>query len=146
MKPKLKKNDTLLPLCSDALKKNTMNYSKLFLLIFCSFFAGIVSSCFGIGGGIIYVPSLIIIYRFDMNTAAATSQFALLFTSLSGLSMYVYYGYPNYYLGLILAIGSLIGGSIGSKISSNINSNILQKIFSIILIIVSINLLYDVFM
>jgi uncharacterized membrane protein YfcA len=81
-----------------------------------------------------------------MNNAAATSQFALLFTSISGLCIYIYYGYPNYYLGFILAIGSLIGGSIGSKVSSSINSNILQKIFSIILVIVSINLLYDVFM
>ncbi|HEX5520011.1 MAG TPA: sulfite exporter TauE/SafE family protein [Candidatus Nitrosocosmicus sp.] len=118
-------------------------YFRLSLIIFFSFFAGILSSSFGIGGGIIYVPSLIIFLEFNMNQAAATSQFALLFTSFSGLLFYIYYGYPNYGMGFILSIGSLLGGLAGSKLSSKVSSNSLQKIFSIILIIVSIKLFYD---
>jgi uncharacterized protein len=146
IKSKVKKKDSLQSTTyhiSD--NENKICYVKLFLLVFFSFLAGIISSCFGIGGGVIFVPSLIILYKFNMINAAATSQFALLFTSLSGLSIYVYYGNPNYFIGLILAIGSLLGGSIGSKISSKTNSNTLQIIFSIVLVTVSIKLLYDVF-
>ncbi len=146
IKSKLVKNNVLKPTeYGISNNKNNIRYLKLFVLVFFSFFAGIISSCFGIGGGIIFVPSLIILYNFTMNNAAATSQFALLFTSLSGLIIYIYYGHPNYFMGFILAIGSLLGGSIGSKISSRINSDSLQKIFSIVLVIVSIKLLYDVF-
>ena len=116
---------------------------KLFLLVTLCLFAGILSSSFGIGGGIIFVPALIILLGFNMNQAAATSQFALFFTSLSGLLLYIYYGYPNYPMGFSISIGSLIGGTLGSNLSSKISSNSLKKIFSIILIIISIKLLYD---
>ncbi len=145
IKSKFMKNDNLKPIKYDIFNdKNNIRYYKLFMLVFFSFLAGILSSSFGIGGGIIFVPLLIILYNFKMNNAAATSQFALLFTSLSGLFIFVYYGHPNYFLGLILSIGSLLGGSIGSKISTRINSNTLQKMFSVVLVIVSIKLLYDV--
>lgn len=146
IKSKVKRNNSLQSTTHNISdNENRICYVKLFLLVFFSFLAGIISSCFGIGGGIIFVPSLIILYKFNMINAAATSQFALLFTSLSGLSIYVYYGNPNYFIGFILAIGSLLGGSIGPKISPKANSDTLQKIFSIVLVIVSIKLLYDVF-
>jgi uncharacterized protein len=125
--------------------KNDISLIKLLFIVISSFFAGILSSSFGIGGGIIFVPSLIILLGFDMNQAAATSQFALLFTSLSGLLIYIYYGFPDYFIGIVLSIGSLIGGSIGAKISPIVPSNILLKIFSAVLIIVSIKLLFDGF-
>jgi uncharacterized membrane protein YfcA len=118
-------------------------FHKLLLLIIFCFLAGILSSSFGIGGGIIFVPALIILLEFNMKQAAATSQFALFFTSLSGLLLYVYYGYPNYPMGFSLAIGSLIGGTIGSKFSSKISSNSLKIIFSIILIIMALKLFFD---
>ena len=117
--------------------------TRLFLLIIFCLSAGMLSSSFGIGGGIIFVPVLIIFLGFDMKQAAATSQFALFFTSLSGLLLYSYYGYPNYPMGFSLSIGSLIGGTIGSKLSSKISSNSLKIIFSLVLITISIKLFYD---
>jgi uncharacterized protein len=74
-----------------------------------------------------------------------SSFFAGVFTSLSGLLIYIYYGFPDYFIGIVLSIGSLIGGSIGAKISPIVPSNILLKIFSAVLIIVSIKLLFDGF-
>ena len=128
------------------LKCDNIKFSwSMLLLIISSFFAGILSSSFGIGGGIVFVPSLIIFFGFDMIHAAATSQFALLFTSLSGLIFYVYYGLPEYYMGIILSLGSICGGIIGSKISTKFHSNILQKMFAIVLVVVSIKFLYDEF-
>ncbi len=145
LKSRLKNDKQSNSTCDIVLPTSGISYFKLFLISLSSFFAGILSSSFGIGGGIIFVPAFIIFFGLNMNQAAATSQFALLFTSLSGLAIYIYYGYPNYSMGIILSIGSLIGGSIGSKISPKISSNVLQKIFSFILIIVSIKLLYDGF-
>ena len=55
-----------------------MKSIKLFILVIFSFIAGILSSSFGIGGGIIFVPVLIILLGFNMKQAAATSQFALI--------------------------------------------------------------------
>lgn len=144
LKSRLKKDKLIESSKSDNVHHDSRSYYVRFsLIVLFTFFAGVLSSSFGIGGGIIFVPSLIILLGFNMNQAAATSQFALLFTSLSGLLFYIYSGYPNYSMGVILSIGSLIGGLMGSKLSSKVSSNSLQKIFSIILIIVSLKLFYD---
>ena len=78
-----------------------------------------------------------------MKTASATSQFALIFTSLSGLALFIMDGKPIYYMGFILSIGSIIGGTVGSMLTGKLNSNLLLKIFSILLLIVSFKLIYD---
>lgn len=129
----------------DNIKKFSLDKVKYFLLILFAFFAGIVSSSFGVGGGIIFVPCLVIICGYKMNVAAATSQFALMFTSFSGLIFYLYQGIPDYPLGIVLSMGSVIGGFLGVKISTKVNPSLLQKVFSIVLILVSLKLLYDGF-
>ena len=124
-------------------KGNYWKSSKLLMLVIFSLMAGILSSSFGIGGGIIFVPCLIIILGFDMKKASATSQFALIFTSLSGLTLFIIDGKPNYYMGFILSIGSIIGGTLGSMLTDKLKSGLLLKIFSILLLVVSLKLIYD---
>lgn len=113
------------------------------VLITLSFIAGIISSSFGVGGGIIFVPCLIILMKFSVKFSTATSQFALIFTSLSGLVIFVLQGRPDYQMGLILSIGGIIGGTIGSLLSMRINSSTILKIFSGLLVVVSLKLIYD---
>jgi uncharacterized membrane protein YfcA len=116
---------------------------RLVILIALSFIAGIISSSFGVGGGIIFVPCLIILMKFNIKYSTATSQFALIFTSISGLMIFISQGRPDYQMGLSLSIGALIGGTIGSFLSMRINSSLILKMFSGLLVIVSLKLLYD---
>ncbi len=116
---------------------------RLSILVIFSLLAGTLSSSFGIGGGIIFVPCLIIILGLNMKTASATSQFALMFTSLAGLTLFVIEGKPDYFMGFILSVGSIIGGTIGSMLTSRMKSTMLLKIFSILLLVVSLKLIYD---
>ena len=116
---------------------------RLIFLISLSFLAGIVSSSFGVGGGIIFVPCLIIIMRFSIKNSSGTSQFALIFTSFSGLLLFILQGKPDYQMGLILSIGSIIGGTLGGFLAPRIDSSLLLRIFSGLLIVVSIKLIYD---
>ncbi|TVP39873.1 sulfite exporter TauE/SafE family protein [Candidatus Nitrosocosmicus arcticus] len=122
---------------------NYLDFSRLLILVIFSLLAGTLSSSFGIGGGIIFVPCLIILLGFNMKTASATSQFALIFTSLSGLTLFIIDGKPDYYMGFILSVGSIIGGTVGSMLTGKMKSHLLLKIFSIILLIVSLKLIYD---
>ena len=116
---------------------------RLVILIALSFIAGIISSSFGVGGGIIFVPCLIILMKFNIRYSTATSQFALIFTSISGLMIFISQGRPDYQMGLSLSIGAIIGGTIGSLLSMRINSSLILKMFSGLLVIVSLKLLYD---
>ena len=74
------------------------NLSKqiMILAIGASFFAGIISGLFGVGGGIIFVPLMVVAMGLSMKNAAPTSQFILLFASASALITHTLLGHPDF--------------------------------------------------
>lgn len=108
-----------------------------------SFAAGIVSSLFGIGGGIIFVPLMILLLRMTMLRAGPTSQLILLISSTVGVLTHAILGHPDYVHGSFLAIGAFVGGQVGARLSHRIEESILKKLLSIILIGAAIKLLFD---
>lgn len=117
----------------------------LFYLILISgtFGAGIISSFFGIGGGIIFVPILVIIYKLKMINASPTAQFTLLISTITGLLTHIILEHPDYSYGIALAFGAFFGAQLGSRSIHLVNENILSKIFSFSLIMIAINLVID---
>lgn len=113
------------------------------VLIFGNFGAGIISSFFGVGGGIIFVPILVIIYKMKMINASPTAQFTLLISTMTGLITHIMLEHPEYSYGILLALGSFFGAQLGSRSIQRINENILSKILSFSLIIIAINLIID---
>src|SRR5688500_12112330 len=69
------------------IKKTLDRIPKLlfYLILFSgTFCAGVISSLFGIGGGIIFVPILVIMYKMKMINVSPTAQFTLLITTITG--------------------------------------------------------------
>ena len=126
---------------NSVLSRPKFNMNSIFIkVIFCfgSFVAGIISSLFGIGGGVLFVPLLVLIIGMNMSSAVPTSQLALLSTSLVGTFTHVILGNPEYVYALFLSIGSFAGAQIGAKASGIFSSSTLEKIFAILLIAVAI--------
>jgi len=121
------------------------NTSKqvMLLVIGASFFAGIISSFFGIGGGIIFVPLMIITMGMGMKNAAPTSQLVLLFTSFAGLITHSILGHPDYLQSLLLAVGAFGGGLIGARLSLEIKERSLQILIAVVIIIAAIKLFIE---
>lgn len=117
----------------------------LFYLILISgtFGAGVISSFFGIGGGIIFVPILVIIYKMKMINASPTAQFTLLVSTITGLLTHIILEHPDYSYGIALAFGAFFGAQLGSRSIHLVNENILSKIFSFSLMMIAINLVID---
>ena len=108
-----------------------------------SFFAGIISSFFGIGGGIIFVPLMVVGMGMAMKRAAPTSQMILLFASLSGVITHSLLGHPDFLQAGFLAIGSFIGGLVGARLSIQIKERNLQILVSVVLLIAASKLFFD---
>ena len=108
-----------------------------------SFFAGIISSFFGIGGGIIFVPLMVVGMGMAMKRAAPTSQMILLFASLSGVITHSLLGHPDFLQAGFLAIGSFIGGLVGARLSIQIKERNLQILVSVVLLIAAAKLFFD---
>jgi uncharacterized membrane protein YfcA len=106
---------------------------------------GFISSLFGVGGGIIYVPVMVLLMRFPGYIATATSTFTLVFTSAAGVSVHLTQGS---YSGVLpeaasLALGVLIGAQIGALISVRLahRQALVRRLLSVALIVVSLRLL-----
>ena len=113
------------------------------LAVGASFFAGIVSTFFGIGGGIIFVPLMVVGMGMTMKRAAPTSQLILLFSSLSGIVSHSFLGHPDFIQAGLLAIGSFAGGLIGARLSIDIKERYLQITVSAVILIAAGKLFFD---
>ncbi len=121
------------------------NLSKqiMILAIGASFFAGIISGLFGVGGGIIFVPLMVVAMGLSMKNAAPTSQFILLFASASALITHTLLGHPDFYQALLLSAGAFVGGLVGARISLEIKENALKILISVVMIAVAVKLFID---
>ena len=126
-------------------KQNVMTKEIMLFAIGASFFAGIISSFFGIGGGIIFVPLMIVGLGMTMKKAAPTSQFILLFASLSGVISHSLLGHPDFLQAGLLALGSFVGGLIGARLSLDIRERYLQILVSVVLMAAAAKLFFDSF-
>ncbi len=127
------------------LESKEHNLSKQ-LMVFAagaSFFAGIVSSLFGIGGGSVFVPLMVVAIGISMKLAAPTSQFILMFAAASGMIVHSLLGHPNYYEAGMLSIGSFVGGLVGSKLSTRVNERKLRIAITLVLGITAAKLVID---
>jgi uncharacterized membrane protein YfcA len=94
--------------------------------LFTGFAVGFVSSLFGVGGGVILIPSLLYFSALPAHVIAATSQFAILLTSPIGfLTQLLQHDVAwNYVIPLVL--GGILGGPIGAKLSLRLKSPVLM--------------------
>gem|GEM_PF-932945 len=89
--------------------------------------AGFFSTLFGIGGGVVMVPALILFAGLEVHRAVATSQVVTFFTSVTGIAAYLAQG--HIYPPLFLAAGlmGLAGGYVGSNIEMKMDSEKLGR-------------------
>jgi len=124
-------------------KEKIISKQIMIFAIAASFFAGIISAFFGIGGGIIFVPLMVVGMGMAMKRAAPTSQLILLFSSFSGVVSHSLLGHPDFTQAGFLALGSFAGGLIGARLSIEIKERYLQIIISVVILIAAGKLFFD---
>src|SRR6266700_1487543 len=94
---------------------------------------GFSSSFFGIGGGLIVIPTLLIL-QMRTHAVTATSTFAILLTSPIGVVAHNVEHDIDWSLALPLACGGIVGGQIGPRIAQRLSSPRLLTVMAITLI------------
>ncbi len=106
--------------------------------------AGILSGLFGIGGGIVLVPSLIFFLKFEPQAAVGTSLMAMLLpVGAMGVWQYFQAGKitPDHLkFGGLIAAGIFVGAWLGARIAVNLPAQALQRGFAILLVVAAIRL------
>lgn len=116
-------------------------YNKYFGILL-SALAGFLAGLLGIGGGAILVPMMVIIFRFPIHIATATSMFIILLSSTIGSISHIFLGNIIITYVIYIGIGAYIGGKVGSFISLKISNRLLINILQVIIIIIAIQMIY----
>lgn len=124
-------------------KEHRLSKQVMLLSVGASFFAGIISSLFGIGGGTVFVPLMVIAIGLSMKLAAPTSQFILMFAAASGMIVHTVLGHSNFYEAGLLSIGAFVGGIAGSRLSTHVSEKKLRIFVTIILALTAGKLAID---
>lgn len=107
--------------------------------------AGILSGLFGIGGGIVMVPSLIVLFGMDILDANATSLAAMLLpVGVLGVIAYYKAGLINIKDSLWIAAGLFLGSFAGGEFAVNISESLLAKLYAGILLYIALSY-FDIF-
>lgn len=94
---------------------------------------GLVTGFFGVGGGFVIVPALVLVLGFSMPTAAATGLLVIAINSLAALAVRG----PQYLdLGVAvpMALGAMVGSFVGARVASRVPARQLQVAFAALMV------------
>jgi uncharacterized membrane protein YfcA len=121
-----------------------VNLRRVLSLLIVGGVGGLLSGAFGVGGGIVMVPLLIWLLRFDQRRAAATSLVAIVPGAVAGFLQYLVQGEVSVLAGLLIAAGGVAGSLIGTKLLRTLPLGWLRWLFIAFLVLVAIRLLFEV--
>ena len=101
--------------------------------------AGVLSGLFGVGGGILFVPTLVALGLGQLE-AAATSLLAVVPTAAVGTWRQARYGNLRVRPALVLGIASIVGVEAGVQLATSLPEHVLRRLFGVLLVAVAAQL------
>ena len=105
------------------------------LLLLGSFAAGLIGALTGLGGGVVIIPLLVLLFHVNMHFAMGASLVSVMATSSGTTAAYLREGYTNLRIGLFLEIAAVIGALVGASLIAFVSKTFLSFIFIGILFI-----------
>jgi uncharacterized protein len=104
--------------------------------------AGIASGIFGIGGGIIMIPAMVLFFGLTQHQAQGTTL-AILVPPIGLLAAWRYFQSGNVKIGMagFICLGFFVGGWIGASLVQNVPDVALKKLFGVFLLVVSLRMI-----
>jgi hypothetical protein len=104
--------------------------------------AGILGGLFGIGGGSIIIPALVIVMGYSQHMAQGISLGAML-PPIGILAAYKYWreGNMEWKMAILIATGFILGGYLGAHVANKINPNLMRKLFGFFLLIIAVRMI-----
>ena len=123
--------DTIEEIADEAARKSRLRLVKI-LLVACA--VGVMGGMFGVGGGVMLVPLLVLLFHFDQHTAQGTSLVALVPpTGLLAFLNYWHAGDVRFQVGFLLMPGVFLGALAGSKLALRLSARRMRRVFAVLL-------------
>ena len=104
--------------------------------------AGVLAGLFGVGGGILFVPTLTLVLGLTQIHAEASSLLAILPTAVAGALRQRRYGNVRWRPALILGLSAIIGIEAGVQIAEALPEHALRRLFGVLMLAVAAQLVW----
>lgn len=99
-----------------------------------SLLAGLLGALTGLGGGVVIVPLLTLVFGVDIHYAAGASLVSVIATSSGAAAAYVREGYSNIRIGMFLEVATTMGALVGAYLATNAPTKIIAIVFGVTLL------------
>ena len=115
---------------------------NIFLYLLLGLITGIFSGLIGIGGAIIIIPVLVLLFGLSQHTAQGTTL-ALMVPPIGLLAAWTYYkdGFVDLKIAGLICLGFFVGGLVGARYATQIPEQVLRKMFGLVLLIASLKMI-----
>jgi uncharacterized protein len=100
--------------------------------------AGMISGMVGVGGGILKVPMMVLLFGVPMDIAIGSSAFMIGLTAAGGFAGHVAGGHWDWRSSLVLGMVVFAGGQIGSRLSLGLDKKKLKRAFGWFLLVIAV--------
>lgn len=110
-----------------------MSASTIALAVLLGFAAGLLAGLFGVGGGILFVPTLLGLGLGQLD-AEASSLLAILPTVIAGTWRHRRYGNVRWRSALLVGVASIVGVQAGVLIATSLPEDVLRRLFALLVL------------
>ena len=107
----------------------------VFLVWLGALIAGLLGALTGLGGGVVIVPLLVLVFGVDIRYAMGASLVSVIATSCGAAAVYVREGFSNIRIGMFLEMATAAGAVLGASLTFSLPTDIIGIIFGIVLLI-----------
>ena len=97
--------------------------------------AGLLGALTGLGGGVVIVPVLTLLFHVDIRYAIGASLVSVIATSSGAAAAYLREGYTNLRVGMLLEVATTLGAICGGVLAARLSPDAVSIIFGVVLII-----------
>jgi uncharacterized membrane protein YfcA len=107
---------------------------------------GLLTGIFGVGGGFLIVPALVLVFGFPFGVATGTSLVVVALNSLTALAFkYDTWSQIPWQIPLLVIVGGLAGSVVASSINTGLSQRLLERAFAVLLVVLAAWMVLETF-
>jgi uncharacterized membrane protein YfcA len=123
---------------SSAVEPNGERQAARWLLPVVAMGIGLLTGIFGVGGGFLIVPALVLVFGFPFGVATGTSLVVVALNSLTALGFkYDTWDQIPWQIPLLVIVGGLVGSVVASSLNTGLSQRLLERAFAVLLVVLA---------
>lgn len=110
---------------------------EIIALIVLGLVAGVFAAALGLGGGIVFVPTLVVLFGFDQHIAQGTSLAVIFPTAVVATLAHTRTGNIRWPLAIPIGLAGILGAVVGAQVALRLDADLLRRMFGVFLIILA---------